>query len=190
MKKSILLYIYSLLSIIFWADVAMSFYGYSYAGYYSDKIIGWLWLFISLIMIIGFWKKRLTKIVTALSFMLVLLSILPMMVPFYSIVFWFYTINNRQHIMLTNRYRIERTKRSALSMEEVIIFKRIGILEHSVSITPWYDIAEETVKPMHESFYKISPEIEKANLQSVSRDSICIRYTIHGTTGVFCHVLQ
>ncbi len=190
MRKPYLIYLYAFLSAVFGAGVALSFYGYSYAGYYSDKIIGWIWLLLSLVMAIRFWKKRLTKIAAGSVAVLLLLSLAPMMIPFYSSLSWFTTINHRQHIMLNSQYRIERARRGPLGMEEVIVFKRMGILEQAVSITPWYDIPEKVMHPLPEFFFKANPDIEKASMYSVSRDSICIVYTIDGETGVLCHPLK
>lgn len=190
MLRLILLWIYAFLSVLFFTGLFLSFYDYSYAGYYSDKIIGWLWLAMGMAMIIVFWKRLFTKIITGSVIVLLLLSIIPMMVPFYSIVAYFSTIETRQQIALNKKYRIERSRRSPLGIEKIVIFENLGICERRVSATPWYDIPEKIIIPLPEYFFKANPGIEKASLQSLDKDSICIRYTITGTTGIFCHPLQ
>lgn len=186
----LVIYTYILLSIIFLAGVGLSFYGYSYAGYYTDKIIGWLWLLLSVVMIARFWKRSITKVIAGGMLVLLLLSLMPMLVPFYGMVYYFSTMGNKQRITLNNQYRIERTRRGALAMEEMVVYKRWGILEQRISVTPWSDVAEEIMHVLPEYFYKANPGIERARLLLVHKDSIGIVYTIDGITEVFYHKLS
>ena len=110
----------------------MSFYDYSYYGYWTDKLINWIWLVFTVTIIFCFWKNKITRIYFFSLLTLILLSILPMAIPFFGIVFSFTTINDSQQIKLNNSFRIERTRQQAMSMPRIYVYQRIGLLEKNI----------------------------------------------------------
>ena len=120
----ILVITYLTFTLIFLIGVFMSFYDYSYYGYWTDKIINWIWLIFTATVIFWFWKNKITRIYFFSLLTLILLSVLPMAIPFFGIVFSFTTINDYQQIKLNDSFRIERTRQQAMSMPRIYVYQR------------------------------------------------------------------
>ncbi|AWK03259.1 hypothetical protein HYN56_03095 [Flavobacterium crocinum] len=87
LNKKIILRFYLILSAISILDCALYYFkAISLRGYYSDAILFWLWLFMSFVIIIVFWKKLLAKLLLAALVITFALSIIAMMLPFYALV--------------------------------------------------------------------------------------------------------
>ncbi|WP_026977759.1 hypothetical protein [Flavobacterium tegetincola] len=83
-KQVIIVYIISLLLLL--ANViGDALYKLSIAGYWSDRIMFWLWFFGTFYIIIKYWKKLATKIYFGILIAGIILSILPMAIPFFAI---------------------------------------------------------------------------------------------------------
>ncbi|WP_144243234.1 hypothetical protein [Sphingobacterium sp. ML3W] len=59
----------------------------SLAGYWSDRVLFWVWICSTLGFLIFFWKSLITKIYFFVLLLGLLLSIIAMMIPFYAILF-------------------------------------------------------------------------------------------------------
>ena len=118
-NKNILL-LYAFISLVFLAEVVLSLNHYSFSGYYTDKIINWMWLAMTLLIILRFWRKKVVKAYFAVLIFSVLLSMLPMMIPFFALVNYFSTLDDYQQIQLDKIYRIERTRRNVLDKPKVL----------------------------------------------------------------------
>jgi len=55
-KNIVIAYLAVTLILLF--GIIISLNHYSLAGYYTDKIINWLWLAMTVFIIIRFWKKK------------------------------------------------------------------------------------------------------------------------------------
>ncbi|MBW1658157.1 hypothetical protein [Flavobacterium quisquiliarum] len=87
LNKKIILRFYLILSAISILDCALYYFkAISLRGYYSDAILFWLWLFMSFVIIIVFWKKLLAKLLLVALVITFALSIIAMMLPFYALV--------------------------------------------------------------------------------------------------------
>ncbi|MFD2940967.1 hypothetical protein [Flavobacterium notoginsengisoli] len=85
--KRILLRFYLILSLLFVINGLLYYYKeISLRGYYSDAILFWLWLLMSFVIIILFWKKLLAKLFLAAIIVTFALSIIAMMLPFYALI--------------------------------------------------------------------------------------------------------
>ena len=168
-----------LITALFAAGVVMSFYGMSYAGYYTDKVICWIWLLATVGIIIRLWKMRIMRIYAISIAVTLLLSVVPMMIPFFGIVFYFTTTGDYQQIDLNNKYRLEYTTRGVMARPEVVIIENHGLLEKTVSNN--YVSALRQRQP-DGTLYRI----EKATLRSAGKDSICISYIIGNTPVDYC----
>jgi hypothetical protein len=129
MKFKLLIAIYIISSTLFLTNILFTFYNYSYRGYYTDKLINWIWLFLNLLVILIYYKKKVVKIYLTTLILFIALSIVPMGIPFSGIIYYFSTIDDYQQIKLNKNYRIERTRQQALSIPRIYIYKENGILE-------------------------------------------------------------
>ncbi len=194
MKKinKALIIVYVFLTTLFVFRVILSFYDYSYSGYYTDKIVNWSWLFFTVIIIIWFWKKRRVKIYFYSLLIFLLLSILPMAIPFFGILFFFSTIDDYQQIELNNNYRIERTNHQALSIHRIYIYKKKGIIEENIGRPIYSDIVEKVLNlNMEDILYEFEEyPIQNAKLIDVNKDSIGIEYQIKNKKKLVYHSLK
>lgn len=183
MKNKILFSIYIVLTAIFIIGVVLSFNSYSFAGYYTDKAINLLWLVYTVCIIIWFWRKKAAKTYGILLVSLIFLSIIPMMIPFFGIVYYFSTVEDFQQIQLDNTYRIERTRPGAMSKIKIQLYKNEGLIEKQLYSTPYRQVLENTLEDRHDP----NPPIQKAKLVTLSKDSIGIEYLIQDHRKVFYH---
>ncbi|MFP3834916.1 hypothetical protein [Chryseobacterium sp. SIMBA_028] len=188
MKNRNIVIAYLIITLIFLSEIVLNFNKYSYSGYYTDKIINWVWLVMTVFIIIWFWKKKVIKVYFSLLVLGIVLSILPMMIPFFMIVNYFSTFDNYQRIQLDDVYRIESGRPGALSKPQVTVYKREGILEKPIYTTHY--------KKIIEGIFELTPDspamankkpIQKAKLVSVSKDSMGIEYQILNKKKIFYH---
>lgn len=189
MRNKNIVIVYLVVTLVFLSEVVLNFNQYSYAGYYTDKIIGWLWLALTIFIIIRLWKKKAIKVYFGLLVAGIILSILPMMLPFFALVSYFSTIDSYQRISLNNDYRIERYRPGALSKPQIAIYQQKGILEKRISKTPYVEILEKVVQrpsidiPSEEQ----KEPIQEAKFINADKDSIGIEYKIMNKKQIFYH---
>lgn len=192
MTSRILITTYLIFTLIFLLGVFMSFYDYSYYGYWTDKIINWIWLVLTVTVTSWFWRNKMTKIYFFSLLTLILLSVFPMAIPFFGIVYSFSTIDDYQQIKLNDTYRIEKTRQQALSLPRIYVYKRIGFLEKNIC-RPAYREIIENVLDLNE--YESGVDERKISLQKVrfisfNSDSIGIEYQILDKTKIIYHKIE
>lgn len=179
---------YLAVTLIFLFGIIISLNHYSLAGYYTDKIINWLWLAMTVFIIIRFWKKKGIKVYFGILISGIILSILPMMIPFFNILLYFSTLGCDQQIKLNNIYRMERGRPGALYNPMITVYKKEGIFEKQTARVLYRDITEDILPP---SLQRITDErelpIEEAKLVNVNYDSIGIEYHIKNKKKVIYH---
>ncbi|AZA92241.1 Uncharacterised protein [Chryseobacterium nakagawai] len=192
MKNKNIVIAYLILTLIFLSEVALNFNKYSYSGYYTDKIIGWLWLAMTIFIIIRLWKKRAIKVYFGLLITGIILSILPMMIPFFALVSYFSTIDSYQRIKLNNNYRIERYRPGVLSKPQIAIYKQDGIFEKRIGKTPYVEVLEKVLQRSSSDIPSDEQKepIQESKLINVTKDSIGIEYQIINKKQVFYHKIN
>ncbi len=189
MIRKFLIISYLAISLIFIFGIILSFNDYSYCGYYTDKIINWTWLAFTLVIVNRLWKKRTTKICFFSALTLLVLSVLPMGVPFLLILNYFTTIDDYQQIKLNDNYRMERTSQHPLSMPRIYIYKKEGLLEKNIYRTAYLDIIQNVVNANEDipNIDEKNTPIQETKLISINSDSIGIEYKILNKKGIFYH---
>ncbi|AZA82013.1 hypothetical protein C1637_24390 [Chryseobacterium lactis] len=188
MKNTHITILYSIVSLIFLTEVILSFNHYSFSGYYTDKIINWIWLAMTLFMIIWFWKKKIMKAYFVFLAFTILLSMLPMMIPFFALVNYFSTLDDYQQIQLDDTYRIERTRPNVLHKPQISVYKKEGIIEKGIYQTPYLFIVEKVFQDHFTNDIEGENQpIQKARLVDVNKDSIGIEYEIMNKKTIFYH---
>ncbi|ERJ59087.1 hypothetical protein M472_09915 [Sphingobacterium paucimobilis HER1398] len=87
MKIGIILKVYIGLCVLLVSDlVGYIVAGISLRGYYADIVVFWLWLLGSFLVIVAFWRRLSAKLLLIAILSSVLLSMLPMGLPFYTLV--------------------------------------------------------------------------------------------------------
>lgn len=180
---------YLVVTLVLLSEIVLNLNKYSYAGYYSDKIIGWLWLTMTVFIIIKLWKKKAVKVYFGLLIAGIILSILPMMIPFFGIVNYFSTIGSYQRIQLDDHYRIDRNRPNVLYHPQITIYRREGIVEKQISRVPYTEILEKVFQcssidlPVDDKI----ENIQKAKFVTANKDSIGVEYQIMNKKRIFYH---
>lgn len=132
MRKTILK-AYGVISLLLVADlIAYCCYKISLRGYYSDVILFWLWFFGSIAIIILFWKKVMAKLLLGAMILALIGSILPMMLPFFALVFSTTPFGLRMTKDLNENYRAQIAGYSVMAYPVLQIIEKRGIIEKQV----------------------------------------------------------
>lgn len=180
MPKSLKIYIISSVVLILFL-LSLNLMGLNLKGEYTYQILAWTWIIFTFYIVIKFWKIIYIKIYGFLLFALVGLSILPMAIPFLSIVSFLFNMNTIQTIKVNDEYKIVVTKK-VMAMKRAYIYNsesKFPILEKSNNIArPDYsDIVSETLNINFDDpkLYEYENEpIQQAKLISINKDSIGI----------------
>ena len=196
MPKSLKIYIISSVLLILFL-LSLNLMGLNLKGEYTYQILAWTWIIFTFYIVIKFWKIIYIKIYGFLLFALVGLSILPMAIPFLSIVSFLFNMNTIQTIKVNDEYKIVVTKK-VMAMKRAYIYNsesKFPILEKSNNIArPDYsDIVSETLNINSDDpkLYKYENEpIQQAKLISINKDSIGIEYQILNKKKIIYHNLN
>ena len=196
-KRHLTLTSYLLLTFLFILNSSLVSEDYSFWGYYSDKVLNWVWLVFTLIVFVWFWKKRATQIYFVSLLTLLILSILPMGIPFFAIIDSFLPLSDHQQITLNREYRIDKAQ-GLLGGCRVCVYKRIGILEKNICKPVYYRVLDRVLGPDSDTVYagsKIHIVSQETPIQSMkfinaNNDSIGIEYQILGKKKVIYHKLN
>lgn len=196
MPKSLKIYIISSVLLILFL-LSLNLMGLNLKGEYTYQILAWTWIIFTFYIVIKFWKIIYIKIYGFLLFALVGLSILPMAIPFLSIVSFLFNMNTIQTIKVNDEYKIVVTKK-VMAMKRAYIYNsesKFPILEKSNNIArPDYsDIVSETlnINSDYPKLYEYENEpIQQAKLISINKDSIGIEYQILNKKKIIYHNLN
>ncbi len=196
MPKSLKIYIISSVLLILFL-LSLNLMGLNLKGEYTYQILAWTWIIFTFYIVIKFWKIIYIKIYGFLLFALVGLSILPMAIPFLSIVSFLFNMNTIQTIKVNDEYKIVVTKK-VMAMKRAYIYNsesKFPILEKSNNIArPDYsDIVSETLNINSDDpkLYEYENEpIQQAKLISINKDSIGIEYQILNKKKIIYHNLN
>ncbi|RYJ39318.1 hypothetical protein NU08_1626 [Flavobacterium anhuiense] len=124
-SKKIILRVYFSICALFVLDCVLYYFQeISLRGYYSDVVLSWLWLLSSFVIIIVFWKKLLAKLFLAAILVTFALSIIAMMLPFYTLLLSSTSLGLYQNKDLNENYRAQ-------------------ILGYGVMVQPWLEVIEK-----------------------------------------------
>ncbi|PTS96230.1 hypothetical protein DBR11_19575 [Pedobacter sp. HMWF019] len=132
MRKSILK-IYGVISLMLIADLAAYyFYKIGLNGYYSDITLFWLWIFSSIMIVILFWKRIMAKLLLAAMVLVLVLSILPMALPFYTLMLSTTSLGLKMDKDLGKNYRAQIVGYSVMGYPVLQVTERKGIFEKQI----------------------------------------------------------
>lgn len=107
-KKQLLIRVYLFICALIVLNVALYwFWQMSFTGYWSDRVIFWIWLVLTPITAFSFWKKLWAKIYFWLLVAGLILTILPMAIPFFGIFLSGSGSGRINHFTLENNLRVQ-----------------------------------------------------------------------------------
>lgn len=131
--KKILLRIYFIICALFVLDCLLYYFKeISLRGYYSDVVLSWLWLISSFVIIIVFWKKLLAKLLLAAITITFAISIMAMMMPFFTLLLSSTSLGVYLNKDLNKNYRAQIVGYSAMGHPWLEIIEKKGILEKRI----------------------------------------------------------
>ncbi|MEG0696302.1 hypothetical protein [Algoriella sp.] len=189
---------YIIFSIVLFAILlCLNLIGLNIKGKYTYIILAWTWILFTIFIIIKAWKIIYIKIYALILSFLIVLSILPMGIPFFAILSFLFNSNTIQTIKLNDDYKIVITKK-IMAMKRAYIYQcdsKFLILEKSNNLArPVYsDILSETLEINSDNpkLYEYENSlIQHAKLVSINKDSIGIEYQILDKKKIVYHNLK
>lgn len=132
-KKHIILRTYLILSLLLAINCFLYYFkDISLRGYYSDLALFWLWFATSFLVVVVFWKKIMAKVLLAAIIGSILLSILPMMMPFYAWVLSTTSLGLLIDKNLNEKYRAQIVSYSAMAPPWLEVIEKNGMIEKRI----------------------------------------------------------
>jgi hypothetical protein len=157
---------YVLVSLLLVLDVSL-YVGWriSLAGYWSDRVLFWIWLVFTAVVLKRGWNRRATKIYAGLLVALLVLSMVPMMINFSTIVMVGFGLDRDYAKDIEGRIIIQQTGKSIMSVPTLEVIEKKGIYERqigSMNATELWD--EEETHPL--------PDLVTLHVRRQTKDSI------------------
>ncbi|OMQ12703.1 hypothetical protein [[Flexibacter] sp. ATCC 35103] len=132
-KYIIILRTYLILSLLLAINCFLYYFkDISLRGYYSDVALFWLWFATSSLVIVVFWKKIMAKLLLVAIIGSILLSILPMMMPFYAWVLSTTSLGLLIDKNLNEKYRAQIVSYSAMAPPWLEVIEKNGVIEKRI----------------------------------------------------------
>ncbi|WP_300674443.1 hypothetical protein [Soonwooa sp.] len=142
-KKTILI-LFAISSALLALDIGLYLYDFiSYRGYYSDVVVFWSWFILSILVILFYWKKLIAKLYLTALIIALILSILPMMLPFWTLVFSMSSFGLKTNKKLNDNYRAQIVGYSVMSKPWLEIIESKGIFEKRIGKYMDFDFEED-----------------------------------------------
>jgi hypothetical protein len=124
---------YIVVSLLLVLDLSLYFgWRISIIGYWSDRVLFWIWLVLTVVVIVKSWRRRGTKIYAALLVLLLILSMVPMMIPFFSIILVGFGLERDYAKNIDEKIRIQQVNKSLLSRATLEVIEKKGIYEQKI----------------------------------------------------------
>jgi len=183
-KKQILIRVYIFISsLILLNTILYWFWQMSFVSYWSDRIIFWIWLILTPIVTFSFWKKIWAKIYLWLLVAVLILTIVPMAIPFFGIYFSATGLGRFNHFSLENNFRVQTVAYGVMGRPRIQLVKD-GLLFDKVLLE---DIDE--IKKNDSTWLEIRKS-KNAELMKQSDSSVTIKYFFEKDTIQAEHVLK
>ncbi|RZJ74672.1 MAG: hypothetical protein EOO47_20795 [Flavobacterium sp.] len=191
-KKQILIRFYLFISaLIVLNAVLYCFWQMSFTGYWSDRVIFWIWLLLTPIITFGYWKKLWAKIYFWLLVAGLILTILPMAMPFFAIYLSASGSGRLNHFNLENNIRIQTVGYGVMGRPRVQIVKD-GLLFDKIKFEDGDEIGANDVSSIKPIDVKNSEDQElpafmirdakSVKLLKESDTSITVKYFFENAT--------
>ena len=132
---------YILITVLLLSDyLAYLFTGVSLAGQWSDKLLLWTWLLLTIVVVVKYIKRRATKIYIGAILFLTFLSLLPMAIPFLMFITYI-TDSEGDFEYRVEDFRLREGNIGLFSTPIIRVVKNYGIFEVEVDII---DLGENT----------------------------------------------
>ncbi|RZL51240.1 MAG: hypothetical protein EOP00_00035 [Pedobacter sp.] len=169
-NKTNLIRFYLFISALIVLDVFLyTFSQMSFSGYWSDRIVFWIWFLITPFIVFGNWKKLWAKIYFWLLLAGSILSAFPMGLPFFAIVLSTTGNGRLNHFNLNNNIRVQTVSYSIMGRPRLQIVKD-DLLFDKIMLEDGDEIEKNDSTTLE------IRNAKKANLISETKTSIAVKY--------------
>ena len=203
-NKIILLRFYLFISGLIILNVCLYYFArMSFVGYWSDRVIFWIWLLATPIVVFLFWKKIATKIYFWLLIAGLILTILPMALPFFGILLSGSGSGRLNHFNVGNNIRVQTVSYGVMGRPRLQIVKD-GLLFDKIKLedgdeiftndTTWIEVKDvndpkNIIKSPELKTLEIR-DAKNARLINETDTSITIKYCFEKDTVETTHVFK
>jgi|GEM_PF-2454812 len=104
----------------------------SLPGYWSDRVLFWVWLLLTAVVLKRGWQRKATKLYSGLLVALLVLSMVPMMLPFSIIVITGFGLDRDYWKDMDGRIRIQQTGKSIMAVPTLEVIEKKGVYEQQI----------------------------------------------------------
>lgn len=164
----------------------MTFYNFHFRGYWTEKIIAWIWLATTPVWIVLFWRSIWTKIYTGILSIALMISILAMAIPFFCFVYFVSTIDDYQQIQITPQYRMEISRIGVLApVASVEVYQVKYVIFERKIVNDDYKLVLEALSQTDVKH----PHVDDVRMiqSNSSNGNIVLEYHLNGKTVTVSH---
>lgn len=184
MNKKTILRIYLFISaLIILNSCLYAFAKMSFTGYWSDRILFWIWIAVTPFIIILYWKKLVTKLYFGFLILCLILSILPMGILFFGIILSGTGSGRLNHFNLENNIRIQTVAYGVMGRPRVQIVKD-GFLFDKIKLED-----QDEIEKNDSTWLEVRDAIN-AQLVKETDTSITVKYFFENDTLQTVHEFQ
>lgn len=155
----------------------------SFAGYWSDRVILWIWLLATPVVIFNFWKKIWTKIYFGLLVVGLILTILPMAMPFFALLLAGSGSGRLNHFSLEHNIRVQTVGYGVMGRPRLQIVKD-GLLFDKIKLEDGDEIKK------NDSTWLELRDAKNARLIGETDTSITVKYFFEKDTIEILHIFK
>ncbi|KAA5535881.1 hypothetical protein [Paenimyroides baculatum] len=155
----------------------------SFTGYWSDRILFWIWIAVTPFIIILYWKKLVTKLYFGFLILCLILSILPMGILFFGIILSGTGSGRLNHFNLENNIRIQTVAYGVMGRPRVQIVKD-GFLFDKIKLED-----QDEIEKNDSTWLEVRDAIN-AQLVKETDTSITVKYFFENDTLQTVHEFQ
>lgn len=155
----------------------------SFTGYWSDRILFWMWILLTPFVIILSWKKLVAKIYLGFLVICLVLSILPMGIIFFGIILSGTGSGRMNHFDLGNNIRVQTVGYGIMSRPQIQIVKDAFLFD-KIKLED-----QDEIKKNDSTWLEIR-DAKNAQLIKETATSITVKYFFENDTLQTVHEFQ
>lgn len=117
--------------------------GISLSGFWTDKLLFWAWIALTIFLIKKNIKKKWTKVYIIILLVFTVLTMIPMMIPFLTIMAYTFEVKDKRY-EINDQIQLQEYSKTIVSPPNVIVIKSFGIYEKIIGETNgFFEVKDE-----------------------------------------------
>jgi hypothetical protein len=106
----------------------------SLSGFWPDKLLFWTWIALTIFLIGKNNKKKWTKVYIIILIVITVLTMIPMMIPFLTIVSYTFEVKDKRY-KINDQVQLQEFSKAILGPPDLVVIKSFGIYERIIGKT-------------------------------------------------------